>query len=388
MAMKWQDASEIVMGMVLNKKLDPNAVNPLDLYMQYGEMIPILRDGGDIPDVVAAVGYSSVRAAMDAAEHINGEMKPIEWIKVLKDSASRATGAHALEQVAKGLKEGKEVDMGAALRALSMMEDGYRELTPMSEVVAEANSWIKTGWRPLDDNVGGLSKASLTIIGASPGVGKTTLLLKIANNMVKKYKKQKVAIFTLEMTMAQITARWQQLDKEFTEEEKSRVLLSESSFSVDEVYASASRVAAQEKLALIAIDFADLLVEGEQSESVMGVIYKTLAMLAKKTGVPVLLISQLNRATYLGGTPKVNHLRYSGMAEAMSALILLIYNPHNILADFGGKSELQAVDGTGYLIVGKSRYGFKKGGPGGIQIGWDGEGGWGDEPLGWFNLVV
>ena len=70
-----------------------------------------------------------------------------------------------------------------------------------------------------------------------------------------------------------------------------------------------------------------MLVEGEQSEAVMGVIYRSLAMLAKTTGVPVILICQLNRTQYTGGIPKINHIRYSGMAEMMSSLILLLYNP-------------------------------------------------------------
>jgi replicative DNA helicase len=122
----------------------------------------------------------------------------------------------------------------------------------------------------------------------------------------------------------------------------------------------------------------------------MGLIYRTLSMLAKKTGIPVVLISQLNRATYTGGVPKVNHLRYSGMAEAMSALILLIYNPSNIYAGFTPTTELATVLGYGYLIVGKSRFGFKHGGPGAIQIGWSKEdaSGWADEDNGWFNLVA
>jgi replicative DNA helicase len=256
----------------------------------------------------------------------------------------------------------------------------------MSEIAPEENSWILTGWEPIDKFIGGIIKAGLITIGASPGVGKTTLVLKLATSMVKKYKKKKVAIFTLEMTTGQITQRALEVAK-ITKEEKERILLGDSSFSISDIYATAARYAANEDLSMIAVDFADLLIEGEASESVMGNIYKTLSLLAKKTGVPVVLISQLNRNTYTGGTPKVNHLRYSGMSEAMSALILLIYNPHNILVDTnGGKSELETIEGRGYLIEGKSRFGYKKGGPGAVMIEWDGAGGWGDEGLGWYKI--
>lgn len=385
--MKWNDSTEICVGFVLHGKLSPDAINPADCFPPYGEIIPIMRDGGSVADVVTKVGYASVRTAMEAAEHVNGEMKPLAWVGLNSKNASRELGAASLERVAKDMKDGKEVDLGKAMQLMSNMNDGYRELTPLSEVEPERDVWIKTGWKPLDDNVGGIVKAGLCIIGASPGVGKTTMLLKIANCMVRKYKRHKVAIFSLEMTMGQLAKRWQELDDTYTKEEKDRVLITESAFNIGEIYAAASTCAAQERLSLIAIDFADLMVEGEQSESIMGQIYRSLAMLAKKTGVPVILISQLNRATYMSGIPKVNHLRYSGMAEAMAALILLLYNPHNILADFG-RAELVAAEGTGYVIAGKSRFGFKKGGPGGIQIAWDGEGGWGDETLGFFALTV
>lgn len=388
MGIKWIDVTEIVIGFSLKGKLDPNAINPNDCYPPYGEIVPLLRDELSIPDIVTKVGYAGVRAAIEASENVNGDMKPMEWLGLLTKRASDSMNGEKLLKVAQDMVEGKEVDLGIALKALTMADNGYRELTPMSEIEAETNNWILTGWQPLDRHLGGLPKASLTIIGASPGVGKTTLSLKLATSMARRYKKKKVAFFTLEMTMAQLTARALELDKSITKEEKSRILLTEFTYNVSELYAISSRVAASEDLSLIVVDFADQLVEGEQSESVMGMIYRSTAMLAKKTGVPVVLISQLNRSTYTGGIPRINHLRYSGMAEAMSALILLIYNPTNILVETSQTAELQITPGRGYLLAGKSRYGFLEGGPGAMQVEWDGKGGWGNKSFGWFNLVT
>lgn len=384
--MNWIGVTEIVTGFVLKKKLDANMVNPNDLYPPYNEIIPLVRDGMELPDIVTKVGFSSVHIAIEACESVNGDMKPLEWLKALQKTAGMAQAAVKLEKAAKDLKEGRDVDLGTALMAVSMIDNNYRSWTPMTEVVLEDTVWVKTGWKPLDECLGGIVKAGLTVIGASPGVGKTTLLLKIAGKMAAKYKKQKIALFTLEMTMAQLAARMLESDADIEEDVRSRILLNDFSFTIDEAYAEATRLAAQEKLSMIGIDFADLMVEGEQSEAVMGAIYRGLSMLAKKTGIPVILISQLNRATYTGGIPKINNLRYSGMAEAMSALILLIYNPNNILAEFAGTPELQAVEGRGYVIAGKSRFGFKKGGPGAMQVEWNGLGGWGDDLKGWFDL--
>jgi replicative DNA helicase len=388
MGMKWQDASEIVCGFILKKKLDPNAVNPNDLYPPYNEIIPMCRDGKDLPDIVTAVGFSAPNAAIQACEAVNGDVSPLGWIKVLEQVSSKATAGNVLERVAKDLKDGKEVDIGQALQAMGMMDLGYREMTPMSEVTEETNTWMLTGFKPIDKHLGGFPKSCLTIIAASPGVGKTSLMLKIISSMVHKHTKQVAAVFTLEMTMGQLTARMKDMDKTLTKEEKDRILLSESTYNVQEVYAQASRLAATNKLCCIAIDFADQLVDGEQSEAIMGVIYRTLSVLAKKTGVPVILISQLNRSTYTGGTPRINHIRYSGMAEAMAALIILVYNPNNIIADYKADEQLPAIEGQGYLIVGKSRFGFKEGGPGAIVVDWDGLMGWGSESHGYRNVTV
>ena len=82
----------------------------------------------------------------------------------------------------------------------------------------------------------------------------------------------------------------------------------------------------------------------------------------------------------------VTHLRYSGMAEAVASLVLLIYNPDSIWANMGGgKFSIPHTPGTSTLIVGKTRYGFKSGTRGAdvssvgyFNVKWDGGLGWGD----------
>jgi replicative DNA helicase len=394
--MKWQDMSEVVAGMCLrtitdpkNKiKIDPNAVNPMLLYPPYDEIIPMLRDGKEMADIAIKVGTTAVNTAILAADTVNGGVPPLQFLKALTELATKAMAAEKLEPMLKALKNGDNIDLGAAMKVMSDVEFGYTELTPMSSVIATKGVWLKTGYQPWDDNIGGLPAAGLTIVGASPGVGKTTLMLGMVTKMaqLKENKKKYIAVFTLEMIMSQLTMRAMELS-DVPKTVQDRILLGDGSYTVQEVYAVASRTASQYPLAMIAIDFADQMVEGEQTEAAMGVIYKTLAQLAKKTGIPVLLISQLNRSTYAGGIPKINHLRYSGLAEAMAALIVLIYNPSNILVDIQEKTKLDIIPGRGYLIVGKSRFGFKKGGPGAIMIDWEPETGWGNTCFGYFELT-
>lgn len=388
MTLKWLDETEIVSGFMLKGKLDPNAVNPADLYPPYHEVVPILRDGGSVEDVVSKCGFSIVRDALAAADAVNGEVPPLGWLKMLEQSASRYKSGMDFERIGKDLQAGKDVELGKILQYTSQVNLGYRALTPLSEVVPAEGIWLKTGYKPLDDEVGGVPEAGLTIIAGSPGIGKTSLMLKILVSMIRRTKKKKVALFSLEMLLSQVTKRILDIDKTLTKEDRSRILASETSYTIGEVYALAAKAAATENLAAIGIDFADLLVEGEQTEAVMGAIYRSLSVLAKQTKVPVILVSQLNRSTYMGGLPKINHIRYSSMAEMMASLILLLYNPNTIMADFKSDNTLLPEEGRGYILEGKSRFGFKKGSPIAIKVEWDGRDGWGDKSLGTFNITM
>lgn len=390
MANKWLDITEVVVGMILEHRINPNAVDPGDLMPPYDTVLRLARDGKDRAGIAASAGLSLVHNALAAAATVNGELSPAEWLTNLRRVATRSKAGIELKKQASALENGDDVDVGDILRQAMTIDIGHKDMTPLNEITPQDVVWVETGYEPIDKHLGGIPGACLTLLAASPGIGKTTLLLRIIRNMIKKYKDKKVAFFTLEMLMSQIAMRMIQVDTSMTKAEKSRVLVNDSVYTVDGIYALASRCAATENLSLIAIDFADLMVDGEQSEAMMGNIYRSLSVLAKRTGIPVLLITQLNRATYFGGVPKINHIRYSGMAEIMAALILLLYNPHNILADYSTSKEsgnvLDVIPGKGYIIAGKSRFGFKEGGPGGILVPWSGETGWGSKSDGYFTI--
>lgn len=384
--MDWKSTSEIVFGQALAERIQPDAINPASLYPPYDTAIHLLRAGKTPSDmIVAGVPYSAIEAAMSAAQVAeNGDQ--FQWLKILEQSASRAINGKKLRKEVDKLERGDEPDIGIIMTITAQLELGYRELVPMSEIDPSTPSWVLTGYAPFDEHFGGVPDASLTVVGASPGVGKTSLMLEIVKSMVRLYPDKSVAVFTLEMLMAQITKRMLEIDKSVKKSEMKCILLSEDILGVQEIYSIASRLAAQTPLSAIFIDFADQLVNGEQTEAAMGLIYRTLSSLAKRLRIPVILLSQLNRETYTGGIPRINHLRYSGLAEAMAGCIFLIYNPHNIFVEWKDQQLLPIVGGTGYVIIGKSRYGYKHGGPGAVQLDWDGEGGWGRTSRGWFNL--
>jgi replicative DNA helicase len=170
------------------------------------------------------------------------------------------------------------------------------------------------------------------------------------------------------------------------DEEKKNIILCDEQMDAEELYTYGCQLAAlHPDLYFIGVDFADLLVSGEEDDAKVGRIYRTMAKLAKVTHVPVMLLSQLNRE-YVGGIPRITNLRYSGLAEAMGALIFLLYNPGQVWVKQGGDERLPVRDGRAYIIVGKSRFGFREGGVGAIEVNWNGINSWGEEDFSWRDL--
>ena len=69
-------------------------------------------------------------------------------------------------------------------------------------------------------------------------------------------------------------------------------------------------------------------------------------------------------------------MRGSRLIEALGAMVILLYNPDQIDVEQGDAELGYAGDGIGWIIEGKSRYGFKYGGPIAVPVPWEGGKGW------------
>jgi replicative DNA helicase len=168
------------------------------------------------------------------------------------------------------------------------------------------------------------------------------------------------------------------------QQERSNILICDDILKPSQVSSVATLI--PDDLHFIGVDFAELMLAGgsDRTESAMAEVYSTLVYTAKTLNVPIVLLSQLSRS-YQGGLPQITHLRYTGMAEALASLILLLYNPFAIFASQDSQGALPKQRGKGYVIVGKTRYGHNSmnqvtSGRFAIQLDWDGKGGWGDLP--------
>jgi replicative DNA helicase len=211
---------------------------------------------------------------------------------------------------------------------------------------------VPTGFTQLDRKTTGFQAGDLIVIAGRPSMGKTTLAVNIAENAAIA-KGVPSAIFSMEMSAEQLTLRLiSSLGRvnqthlrtgNFSEEDWSRIQgamaqLSTAPLYVDEtpaltpteVRARARRLKREHGLGLIVVDYLQLMqVSGtkENRATEISEISRSLKALAKELKVPVVALSQLNRAVEqrTDKKPVMSDLRESGAIEQDSDLILLIY---------------------------------------------------------------
>jgi replicative DNA helicase len=223
------------------------------------------------------------------------------------------------------------------------------------ESVAEHEGYITgvpTGFTNLDRLTTGLQPSDLIIIAGRPSMGKTALALNIGYNAAELTKKG-VAVFSLEMSKmqlgmrllgfdAQIDARKLRTgflgDKEWAGLTDSADRLSElpifiddtSALSVLEMRARCRRLVKKHELALIIVDYLQLIQGRRSAESrqlEISEISGLLKALAKDLNVPVVALSQLNRKVEdrPNKRPQLADLRESGAIEQDADVIAFIY---------------------------------------------------------------
>jgi replicative DNA helicase len=379
--MKWLDASEIVLGYILNGKLLAEHVDARMFAPPYDVAVKLLKEGADLSELYDKAGLAPVMAATEAVQTL-GDKSPAEFIKVLEKSWAREELADILDRQSKRLRRGDEADMMALEAAIEANLNLEHRYETSDNIKPSGGKWLKTGYAPLDRHVGGLPEASLTVVAATTGIGKSTFLVQLANSVALEGKK--VLIYTLEMTSGQVVKRLLEIQGGA---QNPNIIICDDLMGVDELTAEASRLCAVEDIGFIGVDFADLLLSSEEDEPKVAHIYRSLAHLAKRTGTSVVCIAQLHR--YEGGEPHIHNIRWSGMAEQVAALIALLYNPAQTFG-IGAKKDgqLPVIPGKAWIIIGKSRFGFKEGGVGAIQVDWDSKMGWGTDESSWRSMVM
>ncbi len=238
-------------------------------------------------------------------------------------------------------------------------------------------SGVPTGFADLDELTNGLHGGQLWIIAARPAVGKSTLGLDLARAAAIK-NGMTAAVFSLEMSRLEITMRllsaearvslqsmrtgrlseddWARLARRMGEVAEAPLYIDDSpNLTMMEIRAKARRLKQRDNLRLIILDYLQLMsspkrVESRQQE--VSELSRSLKLLAKELDVPVIAISQLNRASEQRADkrPQLSDLRESGAIEQDADAVILLYRE-----DAVEKESARA--GEADLIVAKHRNG-------------------------------
>ena len=254
---------------------------------------------------------------------------------------------------------------------LEKIEEAYRNKSMVTG--------LATGFTDLDYKTSGLQKSDFILIAARPSMGKTALVLNIAQYVAVR-KKKKVALFSLEMSKEQLINRmlamesgidaqklrtgnlldsdWDKLVESVGAIGGSGLMIDDTpGISISEMRSKCRKFALEAGgLDLIIVDYLQLMSSGRKNsdnrQQEISDISRALKQLAREMKAPVISLSQLSRAVESRNDkrPMLSDLRESGAIEQDADVVMFIYRD-----DYYNKDSEKK--GIAEIIIAKQRNG-------------------------------
>ncbi|WP_428388839.1 replicative DNA helicase [Mucisphaera sp.] len=278
------------------------------------------------------------------------------------------------EQKVFELAEAKTDTDIAELRVL--LQETYERLEAQE---GRAVTGVATGFYELDEMTNGLQPGEMIIIAARPSMGKTAFALNIAEH-VAATNQHGVAVFSLEMGKQQLAQRLlcsrsgvdsHRLRRNMLSRDDFAKLsltvgeLSEAPMFIDDtpglsllsLRAKARRLKARHDIQCVVIDYLQLMSAAGASsrEQEVSSLSRGIKALARELEVPVICLSQLNRAAEQreGHRPRMSDLRESGSIEQDADVVMMLHRE-----DYYHRGDEDYVDtNTAEVILAKQRNG-------------------------------
>jgi replicative DNA helicase len=256
--------------------------------------------------------------------------------------------------------------------ARDLVTAGIERLVAASERGSEVVG-LACGFGELDRLTGGLRPSNLVVVAARPSMGKTAFALGVAQHAALQ-EERAVAIFSLEMSGEELIQRmlcstalvdarrmrtgqlspddWPRISHAADQLSKSRLFIDDSEgMTVGEIRTKARRLKSRIGLDLVVVDYIQLMESSpgrwrrdENRVQELAAISRALKMMARDLDVPVVCVSQLNRApdARVDKRPLLSDLRESGAIEQDADLVLMIYRDdyYNSDSDDKGIAEV------------------------------------------------
>jgi replicative DNA helicase len=350
-----------------------------------------LQRAGDLENAGGAAYLSQL---LDGVPHIaNVE----HYARIVKEKALlrglvRVSGAIGQEAMA-GQDPPQDILERAEQSILTLGEGRANvELTSLREVIGASSerleklltspraiSGLASGYAQLDTVLCGLHPGNVVILAARPSIGKTALALNVAENVARDGAP--VALFSLEMSREEILQRliasmtrrdlrrlraggmggdeWRELTKQLAVMGQYPIWIDDANpTTVAEVSAKARFMQRRYGLALVIVDYLQLVggaMRGKYANrnEEVGAASRAFKAMAKQLRVPVIVLSQLTRASEREERrPQLSDLRESGAIEQDADVVLFIHRPKAFAV-----GESPAERNRTELIVAKQRNG-------------------------------
>ena len=341
-----------------------------------GGVVYAIELANNTPGAANVVAYAEiVREKSVLRQLLDAGSKIVNTVYEPDGMDSRAQLETAEREVFKIAEAGSRGKGGLAPLRQALIQT-LDELTKRSESPEDV-SGLSTGFYDLDKATSGLQPSDLIIIAARPSMGKTSFVMNIAEYASLKSGRS-VAVFSMEMSTQQLALRtisslgrirqdnlrsgrlaeeeWPRVTSTMSLLKGAKLFIDdEGSLSPAEVRARARRLKREHGLGLIVVDYIQLMVVPGTSENrtnEVSEISRSLKAMAKELSVPVIALSQLNRAVEqrTDKRPMMSDLRESGSIEQDADIVAFIYRD-----DYYNKESTEK--GVAEIIIAKHRNG-------------------------------
>ena len=317
-------------------------------------------------DIVGGIGYLT-----DLCDTVPTAANVMSYARIVRDKSVKRQLISLADKISYDAQADEEPSGAVLDKAESLIYQLNQDTQPtalkqVGEFVAEAYDLIGKEdqgiptFLALDQLIGGLKKGAMIIVAARPGMGKTTICLNIAERAATIHEKT-VAFFTLEMTPVQVASRMlfakakvnqeqtrngkELTDSDFGKLAEAMEEISRSNLYIDdtsmitvaEIRGKLKKLKREKGLDLVVVDYIGLMQPSasqmrESRQQQISEISRQLKSIAKELEVPVIVISQLNRASVKSEgkvkEPDLSHLRESGALEQDADIVIFIHRPY------------------------------------------------------------
>ncbi len=381
------EAEECLLGSII---IDPSVLNDVQLILNSGDDF-FKKANGSIYDIMTELNNGSLKTVdyvhLKQLLEDRNLLDPIGGEDYLVRIAGAVPSAASASHYARLVKE-KSVVRQLIAAAGEILHDAYSNPEDPEDILSEAErrifsiaqqseqrhaeklddllnlaieqleandgriiTGVGTGYPSLDEITSGLQVGEMVIVAARPSMGKTALALNMAENIVMR--DTPVALFSLEMSRQQLVQRLLSSRASVSGHKIRRNMLSDRdmeaiiqatndlmgkplfiddtpSLTITQLRAKARRLKQTENIGVILIDYLQLMTSGKRTESrqqEVSDISRGIKALARELEVPVVCLSQLNRAAEQreGHRPRMSDLRESGSIEQDADVVAMLH---------------------------------------------------------------